>query len=423
MVKYVKKNDYMNISEASERWGLSVRRVQDLCKLGAVEGAIRFSHAWMIPKDASKPIDRRTRQARENKLAEGNVSLPMPRKSPFLDMTDLYSEAGTVDQVIQSLAGNPEAQDLFTAEIAYCRGEIDKVIAYSNRFLSQRSGFYAINAGGMLLALAATWKGDIHLYREAKVHITKAPAKSDTDRDIMALSLACINSAVRDISNYPEWFRRGQFEYLPPDAHPAAKVFYIKYFIIAAQEHAKGEIFLPDVTGIGLMRVIPYIAEPLISRVVAEKLVIPEIYLRLLTAVSYHQLGDDAAAIMHIDRAIAHALPDNLLGILVEHRRNLDTLLDDRLMQADPVAFARFKALHKGMLEGWTKLHNSLLSKSVSNALSIREREIARLAAFGFSNIEIAERLSVSVDTVKKSIFRIMNKTGVDKRDQLGAFV
>ena len=417
------KNDYMNIAEASEKWGISARRVQDLCKLGAVEGAIRFSHAWMIPKDAPKPIDRRTKQARENKLAESNINLPMPRKSPFLDMTDLYSKAGTADQVIQSLAWNPEAQDLFTAEIAYCRGEIDKVIAYSNEFLSQHSGFYAVNAGGMLLALAAIWKGDIHLYREAKVHITKASARSDTDRDIMALSLACINSAVRDISNYPEWFRRGQFEYLPPDAHPAAKVFYIKYFIIAAQEHAKGDYSLPDVTGIGLMRMIPYIAEPLISRVVAEKLVIPEIYLRLLTAISYHQLGDDASAVIHIDKAIALALPDDLLGILAEHRRNLDTLLDDRLMQADPVAFARFKVLHKGMLEGWTKLHNSLLSRSVSNALSIREREVARLAAFGLSNVEIAAQLSVSVDTVKKSIFRIMNKTGVDKRDQLGAFV
>jgi len=106
-----------------------------------------------------------------------------------------------------------------------------------------------------------------------------------------------------------------------------------------------------------------------------------------------------------------------------KQHRNLDTLLDDRLMQADPAAFARFKALHKGMLEGWTKLHNSLLSKNVSNALSSREREFARLAAFGFSNFEIAAQLSVSVDTVKKSIFRIMNKTGVDKRDQLGAFV
>ncbi len=417
------KNDYMNIMEASEKWGLSARRIQDLCKLGAVDGVIRLGRSWLIPKDAARPLDRRTKQGREIKKDESDPHKPMPRKAPFLDMTDLYTVPGSSDACIAALADHPEAQALFAAEIAYSRGEIDKVYEHAQYLLSAYSDFYAVNAGGMLLALAAMWTGDISLYREAKVHIAKAPAMSDTDRDIMALSLACINSAVRDISDYPEWFKRGQFEYLPSDSHPAAKVFYIKYLLIFAQEIAKGELNLPDVSGLGLMKTIPYIAEPLISRVVAEKVVIPEIYLRLLVSIAYHQIGDDESAIQHIDKAIALALPDNLLGILAEHRRNFDLLLDDRLKLADENAFLRFKKLHSSLLEGWTKLHNSLLSKSVSNALSIREREIARLAAFGASNIEIAKRMGISVDSVKKAVFRIMNKTGTDKREELGAYV
>jgi len=417
------KNSYMKISDAAEKWGISPRRVQNLCKSGAVVGAVRYSHVWMIPKDAQRPLDGRTKQAKENKSAEGSVNLPMPRKAPFLDMTDLYTKPGTADKVIESLAYNPEAQALFAAEIAYSRGEIDKVIAHANEFLRSRSGFYAINAGGMLLALAAMWKGDIHLYREAKVHICEAPAKSDTDRDIMALSLACVDSAVRDISSYPEWFRKGQFEYLHPESHAAAKVFYIKYLLVFAQEMAKGEFNLPDVTGLGLMKSIPYIAEPLIARVVAEKLVIPEIYLRLLVAVAYHQMGDEKSAIRHVDKAIALALPDGLFGILAEHRRQLDYLLDDRLKLADPTAFQRYKVLHKDLLEGWTKLHNQLLSKSVSNALTIRQREICRLAAFGMTNLQIAKQLGLSESSIKSAIFESMNKAGVDDRLDLGAFV
>ncbi len=415
------KNDYIKISEAAEKWGLSPRQVQHLCTLGSVVGAVKFGRDWMIPKDAQKPIDGRTKKARESRNEAH--ALPLPRKSPFLDMTDLYTVPGTADQVIESLADNPEAQALFAAEIAYSRGEIYKVLANANDFLKSRSGFYAVNAGGMLLALAAMYKGDIRLYREAKIHITEAPAKTELDRDIMSLSLACINTAVRDIANYPEWFRYGQFERLPADSHPAAKVFYIKFFIIAAQEQAKGVIKLPDVTGMGLMRVIPYIAEPLIARVVAEKLVIPEIYLRLLAAIAYHQTGDDERAIPHIDKAIALALPDDLLGILAEHRRNFDSLLDDRLRHADEKAFLRFKKLHAGLLEGWTKLHNSLLSRSVSNALSIREREVARLAAFGRSNTEIANQLHITVSMVKKAVYDAMNKSGCNKREELGAYV
>lgn len=412
---------YIKASEAAARWGISLHRVQVLCKSGRIEGVARFGRSWMIPADAKKPQDSRYKTAKPS-LKDTHV-LPMPRKSPFLNMTDLYTVPGTADTVIESLADNPEAQALFAAEIAYSRGEIDKVIAHANQFLCSHSGFYAVNAGGMLLALAAMWKGDIHLYREAKVHITEAPTSTDLDRDIMALSIACINTAVRDIANYPEWFRRGQFDRLHPESHPAAKVFYIKFFIIAAQEQAKGIIKLPDVTGMGLMRVIPYIAEPLISRVVAEKLVVPEIYLRLLVAVAYHQLGDDASAILHIDKAIALALPDGFLGILAEHRRQLDYLLDDRLMLADPSSCKKYKELHKGFLEGWTKLHNQLLSKSVSNALTIRERECARLAAFGMTNPQIAQQLGIAESSVKSAIFDSMNKTGVSDRLSLGAYV
>ncbi len=417
------KNDYIKIGEAAEKWGLSSRQVQHLCTLGSVVGAVKFGRDWMIPKDAPRPIDGRSKQARANKAAESNINLPMPRKAPFLDMTDLYTVPGTADEVIESLADNPEAQALFAAEIAYSRGEIDKVYEQAQYLLSAHSDFYAVNAGGMLLALAAMWKGDIYFYREAKVHVTQAPARSDTDRDIMALSLACIDSAVRDISSYPEWFQRGQFEYLHPDSHAAAKVFYIKYLLVFAQEMAKGEFKLPDVTGMGLMKSIPYITEPLISRVVAEKLVIPEIYLRLLVAIAYHQIGDEARAINHVDKAIALALPDGLLGILAEHRRQFDYLLDERLELADPSACKKYKELHKSLLDGWTRLHNSLLSKNVSGALSVREREIARLAAFGISNQEIADRLYMTVDSVKKAVYRIMNKTGAQKREELGAYV
>ncbi len=408
--------DKITTKEAAEKWGVTARRVQDLCKRGEIPGAVQWHRSWMIPADAKHPHKDRKKQ-------QNNVDKPMPRMAPFLDMTDLYTKAGSADKCIAALAENPEAQALFAAEIAYSRGEIDKVLKQANYFLNKHSDFYAVNAGGMLLALAAMWKGDINLYRQAKIHVCEAPWKNADDKSIMALSLACIDSAVRDLSSYPEWFKRGQFECLHPDSHPAARIFYIKYLLVFAQDMAKSQFKLPDVTGLGLMKSLPYIIEPMIAQAIVEKTVIPEIYLRLLVAIAYHQCGDEERAIQHIDKAIALVLPDSLLGILAEHRRQFDYLLDERLEVASHEACKKYKELHKGLLEGWTKLHNSLLSKNVSTALTIREREIARLAAFGLSNNEIAKRLYLTVDSVKKAIFRIMNKTGTDKREELGAFV
>lgn len=415
--------EYITIREAAEKWNMSLRRVQDLCKERKIIGATRFGRAWMVPENAERPLDRRTKTAKDTQKDDGLPHLPLPRKAPFLDMTDLYTKAGSADACITALSDHPEAQALFAAEIAYSRGEIDKVIEHAKYFLNAHSGFYAVNAGGMLLALAAMWRGDIQLWREAKIHICEAPAKTDTDRDIMTLSLACVDSAIRDISSYPKWFTLGKFGHLPPDAHPSARVFYVKYLLVFAQDMAKQRLTLPDVTGLGLMKSLPYIIEPMIAQAMVEKTVIPEIYLRLLVAIAYHQCGDQESAIEHVDKAIALALPDRLLGILAEHRRQLDYLLDERLMLASPQACRKYKELHKGLLDGWVKIHNTLLDRTVSNALTIREREVAKLAAFGLTNLQIADRLHIEESSVKRLIMNAMNKLGIDKRNELGAFL
>ena len=106
--------EYLKIEEAAENWGIGIRRVQTLCAGGKIEGAVRFGRAWMIPKNAKKPVDGRTKAGR----ALMNEDMPMPRKTPFLYMTDLYHTPGTADKVGESLSYNHEAQVLFEAEVA-----------------------------------------------------------------------------------------------------------------------------------------------------------------------------------------------------------------------------------------------------------------------------------------------------------------
>mgnify|MGYP003881474953 CR=1 FL=1 len=50
---------YIKVSEAAEKWGISPRRVRKLCEENRIEGVIRKGKLYMIPKDASKPADRR----------------------------------------------------------------------------------------------------------------------------------------------------------------------------------------------------------------------------------------------------------------------------------------------------------------------------------------------------------------------------
>lgn len=59
--------DYMNAKEAADKWGLSVRRVQVLCEQGRVDGVDRLGNVWLIPKNAEKPLDGRTREVKKQK--------------------------------------------------------------------------------------------------------------------------------------------------------------------------------------------------------------------------------------------------------------------------------------------------------------------------------------------------------------------
>ena len=56
--------EYMTIKEASEKWNLSVRRVQTICSEGMIPEVVKFGHAWAIPKDAEKPIDKRVKSGK-----------------------------------------------------------------------------------------------------------------------------------------------------------------------------------------------------------------------------------------------------------------------------------------------------------------------------------------------------------------------
>lgn len=375
------KMDYISIDEAAKKWGLSKRFVQLLCSNGRIEGATHLGRAWMIPHDAKKPIDGRTKAARSKRDAD----MPLPRKTPFLYMTDLYNTPGTADDVGESLAYNHEARVLFEAEVAYSRGEIDKVYDIANYLLHKHSGFYAIQSAGMLLAMCAVWKGDIEMWRKAKIHISEAPAKNDNDRDVMQLAISAVDIMVYNVESFPEWFKKGRFEPIHKDAYPAAKVYYAKYLYALGYAVAMGLVKVDGTQGLYIMSVISFSVEPLISWARANNTIMAEIYLRLTCAAIYHNCGKDEDAIYHIDKAIELALPDKFYGVLAEYCRALDSLMEKRLSLIDEGAWKEVKKLYKIYNEGWSKLSGAVRGKTILTTLSDKEREVAKLAAFGMA--------------------------------------
>ena len=86
--------DLITVKDAAQKWGVTTRRVQGLCKEGKIKGAIRWERTWMIPRHAVLPSS-----------AKGeSPHMPMPRKSPYLDMTDIYNKPGCAEECADMLS-------------------------------------------------------------------------------------------------------------------------------------------------------------------------------------------------------------------------------------------------------------------------------------------------------------------------------
>lgn len=54
---------FMTVKQASEKWGISDRRIRGLCVEGKISGAYQEGRKWKIPIDAVKPLDGRFKTA------------------------------------------------------------------------------------------------------------------------------------------------------------------------------------------------------------------------------------------------------------------------------------------------------------------------------------------------------------------------
>lgn len=69
--------EYIKVSKAAEKWGISARRVRILCAEGKIDGVIRKGNLYMIPENAQKP--------RDGRLSKYNILDEINQKKEKLD--------------------------------------------------------------------------------------------------------------------------------------------------------------------------------------------------------------------------------------------------------------------------------------------------------------------------------------------------
>jgi LuxR family transcriptional regulator, maltose regulon positive regulatory protein len=143
----------------------------------------------------------------------------------------------------------------------------------------------------------------------------------------------------------------------------------------------------------------------------------------VLQAVALDMQADTDAALAVLEQALGLARPEGYMRMFLDEGKPIEALLRTaitRWRDRDLLAYARklLAAFYQEQAERPVPPTKASQGDALTEALSERELEVLHLIAAGWSNQEIADKLVISVRTVKKHVENIHAKLGVRSRTQ-----
>ena len=143
------------------------------------------------------------------------------------------------------------------------------------------------------------------------------------------------------------------------------------------------------------------------------------IHARVYQACAWRRKGRTRMAIDALIPALEAALPDNLLMPFAENHDLLGDVLEKAASGLDKAASRRLEELSGKIREGRDRILAELGASEAASGLTRREDETLRLLAAGLSTREAAERMGVTIHTVRAHLKSAARKTGTSGRLRL----
>lgn len=162
---------YMDVHEAAEKWQMSERRITALCRDRKIPGVTKSGKLWMIPENAERPLDGRTKEFANQERAEA-VSLETTTK-----YTEVNANLNVVRAFEETYLRSPE-------HTAFTPYRVCPIGAHSDHQLGKITGF-AIDKG-IHIAYGPKMNGVVELMslqfpKRAQWHVGSVPPVKQDD--------------------------------------------------------------------------------------------------------------------------------------------------------------------------------------------------------------------------------------------------
>jgi LuxR family maltose regulon positive regulatory protein len=299
---------------------------------------------------------------------------------------------------------------LFRAEFTFYKGDLGaaEILAYKAAYLAENNRQSVILLGAAhLLAEIALHKADTAGWQNAVGTMERAASFAGQNnfvtRALVDIARGSLFFELQNQANIAGWLKNGEFreDRILPFMINNALFMHLSYLMQQGEYEqllGKGQAIL---------------AEGLVKEVFSQILV------NLTMAVCYLGMGNREAAAALIERSVEAALPDGLAYLPAAYSQMLDGMMDQIIQEKYPQLFNKFIEVKERFGTGWDVLYNAMFRNELPADLTAREYEVAKLAAEGLRNGEIAARLAVTESTVRAHLRTIFQKLDIDRRARL----
>ncbi len=340
----------------------------------------------------------------------------------YSPLTEFYTTPGEADCEANALEeyisiysrltnGHGSGADvLFRAELAYQRGNLSdaEILAYKAAFLAESKQQSVVLLGAaILLAHVALHKADTAGWERALASMERAASFDRQDTSVIRSLLDIIRGVLlnefQDHMSIADWLQNADFaERRLSPAMTQIGLFVHLRFLMHQGEFARV---------IGTLQAV----RP------EDGLLSPygDLFACFLMAISHMALSNHAQAAAFIEDAAQKALPDGLVSPFASYSQLLGNLVDEVIARDYPTLLEKFKTVRTRFSQGWFTLREAFFSGDLPPDLTEREYEVAKLAAAGLRNSEIAEKLVIAESTVRAHMRAIFQKLQIDRRTRL----
>ena len=386
--------EYISANETAKMWGVTPRQVQRLVALGRIPDAKKCGSLWIIPADAQKPgVPRLKKQYTQESLPSElakiieATTLPMPLNNP--------------DAILHTVKER-RLRLQYEGELAYLRGDFERTKSCFRK--TEGDGASRLRACSVAIA-AAISMGDYPFYLEIESHLHGVISKSN-DKSVIAFAELCLANAYLSAAApqmAPGWLKNGDFTNLHSKAKPDAIYKRVKYFQFTGKPESMLAIAETALSIFELSRGISF----------------SDIYLRVTCATACCFLGQIDEAMRWLLEAMRIALPHGFITPFAESASVFGGLLEKLLEQEYPAYYDVTINQWKRTFVNWSSFHNFFTKDNIISTLSLRDYEIALMAANRVPNKKIAEHFHMSEGRLRNKISEIYKELLVNNRKEL----